>query len=338
MAHSTGAAASRDEEALRKTAVRWYVRLCSGEASAADHLAWQQWHAAHPDHQRAWQRIESIRNTTQGVPAAIARPTLAAANERRRHVLRSLVLLGSLGAFSYGAYRVGGARTGVAPWASLLADFRTATGKQRELDLADGSRMVLNTGTAVDVSFDGAQRLVRLLAGEVLIETAKRRGLSDTGASQDSRPFMVETAHGSIRALGTRFIVRDDDARTRVTVLQDSVEVTPADGAGGPVLLRAGQQLSFSRHAAMSPGPADPAADAWTQGSLVVNDWRLGDVITELARYHTGHLACDAAVSDIRVSGAFPIHDTDKALAVIMRAFPVRVLSLTRYWIKVVPV
>lgn len=326
----------REDEIVRRAAVAWYVRLCSGEASPADHLAWQQWHGAHPDHQRAWQRIESIQRVTQCVPAAIARPTLDATAKGRRQVLRSLGLLVSAGSLAYGTYRISGGAKARMPWDGLLADFRTGTGEQRTVDLADGSRVLLNTRSAIDVAFDASRRLIRLRAGEVLIDTVKHRAPSM--AAGDTRPFLVETAHGTIRALGTRFIVRDDDAQTRVTVLEDSVEVRLADTAGDPFLLRAGEQLGFSRHSATPARAADPAAEAWAHGSLVVDDWRLGDVVTELARYHTGRLVCDPAVADIRVSGAFPIHDTERALTVIMRTFPVRVRSLTRYWVSVVAV
>lgn len=332
-----GANGNGDDEAVRKAAVAWYVRLCSGEAGAADHLAWQRWHNAHPSHQLAWQRIESIRASTQRVPAAIARPTLEAANTGRRHVLRNVVLLACAGSLSYGAYRVGAGRPvpGAAPWAALLADFRTGTGEQRGVELADGSHMTMNTRSAVDVAFDSARRLIQLHAGEILLETARHRG--SASVVSDARPFIVETGHGAIRALGTRFIVRSNADSTRVTVLEDSVEVR-ATSLGDPVLLRAGQQLSITPDGAGPTRAADPAAEDWVHGSLVVNDWRLGDVVTELARYHSGRLACDPAVADIRVSGAFPIHDTDKALAVIMQAFPVRVLSLTRYWLSVVAI
>jgi len=325
--------AAREEEAVRRAAVAWYVRLCSGEASVADHLAWQQWHGEHPDHQRAWQRIESIRMVAQRVPAAVGRPTLDAASKGRRHVLRSLGLLASAGALAYGGYRIGAGRGADMPWTGLLADFRTGTGEQRTVDLADGSRVLLNTRSAIDVAFDESRRLVRLRAGEVLIDTAKHR--APAVAAHDTRPFLVETAHGTICALGTRFIVRDDDVQTRVTVLEDRVEVRMADTAGDPFLLRAGEQLGFSRHTATPIRSADPAAEAWAHGSLVVDDWRLGDVVAELARYHTGRLVCDAEVADIRVSGAFPIHDTERALTAIMHAFPVRVRSLTRYWVNV---
>ena len=57
--------------------------------------------------------------------------------------------------------------------------------------------------------------------------------------------------------------------------------------------------------------------------------------MAELGRYRTGHLACDSAVASLRVSGAFPVADTEQALAVLARSLPVRVRRLTRYWVTV---
>ncbi|MFZ4289745.1 FecR domain-containing protein [Variovorax sp. HJSM1_2] len=331
--------APRDETALRKETVAWYVRLCSGAATAADHLAWQQWHAQHPDHQRAWQRIASISATVQRVPPGIAVPTLRASGQSRqrvdagrRQLLRGLALFAGTGSLAVVSYRMAERH---ALWHSWMAEYSTGVGRQRELALADGSHMMLNTASAADVVFSEQQRLVRLWAGEVLIETARYRQLGSAQSSQ--RPFVVETSHGRVRALGTRFTVHRQAEQTVVNVLDDAVEVRPADPAANTVLLHAGQQISFTRAGTGPLLPADAMAGAWDSGSLVVSDQALGAVVAQLARYRHGHLECDPAVAGIRVSGAFPLNDIDKALAVITKTFPVRVHSLTRFWVHVVP-
>lgn len=324
---------ARSEAEVRKEAVAWYARLCSGCATAADHEEWRRWHRAHPDHQRAWQRFESMQATLQRVPGHVAASTLRAAQADRRRVLRGIAVLAGGGSLAWLSWRAAGPDGGLGAW---LADYRTGTGEQRNVRLADGSQLMLNTRTSVDVSIDASRRLVTLREGEILVQTAKHRDVPGV-ARTDSRPFMVETPHGRILALGTRFTVRSDDARTVVSVLEDAVEVRASQAPGQVVRLEAGRQARFTAGHVDAPQPADPALADWEHGSLVVNDWRLEDVVGELARYRRGRLVCDPAVADIRVSGAFPITDTDKALAVIARAFPVRVSSLTRYWVSLVP-
>jgi transmembrane sensor len=321
---------SRDEHALRQETVAWYVRLCSGAATAADQQAWQHWHQQHPDHQRAWQRIAALRASVQRVPSRIALPTLLAADNhtnRRRHALRSIAALAGSGVLGWAAWRASAHQQ--AQW---LADYRTGVGERRSVELADGSLLTLNTDSAADVRFSPQQRSVYLRAGELLVETAHSR-LRGTPAS-NARPLVVYTAHGSVRALGTRFSVRQHADSTVVAVLADAVEIRPLD-ASTPLLLRAGQQTRFTAQQADTPQPVDDSVAAWDYGSIIASDWPLGDLVAELARYRPGHLACDPAVAHLRVSGAFPTVHTDTALRVLARSLPVRVRQLTRYWVRV---
>lgn len=212
----------------------------------------------------------------------------------------------------------------------MTADYRTPVGERREIVLADGSRLHLNTGTAIDVRFDAGQRLVVLHAGEVHI---------DTGADRDSstyRPFLVQTAQGRIRALGTRFGVRLAQDESRVAVTQGAVEITPASGA--QLVVQAGQQARFSQTGVTGPQPLETGAEDWLQGVLRVRDLRLDDFLAELGRYRQGLLRCDPAVGALRVSGVFQLRDTDAVLDSLPDALPVNVLYRTRYWVTVVPV
>ena len=329
-------AAARDETAVRKQAVAWYARLCSGSASDADRQAWQHWHQQHPDHQRAWQRIEAMRTTLQQAPADIASPVLrarlAAGGQGRRQVLRSVVLLASTGTFGYLSWQAAQQHGLVQP---LLADYSTGVGQQRRVQLPDGSLLILNTGTAVDVHFDAGERRVRLLSGEILVETARHR--QGPSAPADPRPFIVDTRQGTARALGTRFAVRQFDRHAQVAVLDDAVELRAASAPGKAVVLRAGQQASLGAAGIDAIGEADEGAGLWQTGSLLVNNRSLGEVVADLARYRHGRLACDPRVAQLRISGVFPLADTDRALLLLVQSFPLRMRSLTRYWVTLEP-
>ena len=115
--------------------------------------------------------------------------------------------------------------------------------------------------------------------GEILIET----GHSDT------RPFIVETREGSMRALGTRFLVKREDEGTRLSVLQSAVAAQPQSNLQEQIL-REGQQVLMRSDGLGSIVALTPGADAWTRGMLVVDNARLGDLVHELGRYRTGHL------------------------------------------------
>ena len=322
-------ASAADDARVRQQAIAWYARLCSGEATPADRADWQLWHDAHPAHQRAWRHFDALQAMLQRVPGPLAASTLQARPPSRRRVLRGVAALLGSGAVAGLCWQVAGRQEGMRSW---LADYRTGTGEQRSLTLADGSALTLNTRTSVDVSMDAASRLIVLHAGEILVQTARA-----AGGAKDGRPFMVHTPQGRILALGTRFTVRSEGDTSEVSVLQDAVDIEALQDPGRSLRLQAGQQAAFGRSGMQASRPADPAFTSWVGGSLVVDGWLLQDVVRELARYRPGHLACDPAVAGIRVSGVFPLADTDKALAVIARAFPVRLASVSRYWVTLVP-
>ena len=308
---------------LRREAITWYVRLGSGEATDADRMAWRAWYAADEAHRQAWRPFETLGSTLSRLPVEVAGNALEIARRRRR-VLRDLGLLAISGGAGWVAWSAGGTG-GMTHW---LADQRTAPGEQRSMHLADGSRLLLNTRTAVDIRFDAAHRLIHLLGGELLAITAP--GI-------DARPFIIETPHGRVQALGTRFTVRTDADATVVAVLEHAVQIRPDRASDRPLTLEAGQQTRFTQEAVDPPAALDPWLTDWTGGSLVVHDRPLGEVLLELARYRRGHLGWDPAVAGLRVSGALPLADTDKALAVIARSLPVRISTRTRYWVKVLP-
>lgn len=315
-------------------AAAWYARLCSGSATDAERRRWERWRSSEPAHGAAWDRIEAMQRRIAAVPASLAAPTLGAAvqaeTDARRAVLRNVVAVFGTGALAWWGWRQPVQQ-------ELMADLRTGIGEQRNVKLADGSQLALNTRTALDVAFGAAQRLLVLRTGEILVQTAAD---SQADSSGSARPFMVDTSHGRIRALGTRFLVRTDARATRVTVLNKAVEVRAAMASqtDSPVLLQVGQQLRFGADGIEGDVlPADPIADAWHRGSIIANDMPLAQLLTELARYRSGMLGCDPAIAGLLVSGAFPVPDTDRALTVLATGLPVRIETRTRYWVRVVP-
>ncbi|MEC5397566.1 FecR domain-containing protein [Uliginosibacterium sp. H1] len=323
-------------EAVADAAAEWLTALMADDASAADHERFEQWRSAHPDHQRAWRHIEAVRGRLKVMQPAAAYQALSpfarqggadatGANLSRRSTLRALFWIGAGSAAGLMASRT-------QTWQVVTADHRTATGERRHLTLDDGTEITLNTASAIEVHFDAEQRQLRLVAGEIMVVTAHAAGRP--GASADPRPFIVETAQGRVRALGTRFTVRQQGEQTRVTVLQSAVEIAPRTG-GQTRVLPAGEQATFSRHGIHAPTPVAEQADAWVRGQIVADEMRLDEFIAELGRYRPGLLRCSPEVAQLRVSGVFPLADTDRILATLTAALPVQVMQRTRYWVTV---
>lgn len=304
--------------AILDEAAAWLVQLHAGEPSEADRQACAQWRQRSREHALAWARAERLLGRLGNLPPELAMPTLG--RDRglgRRQALKQLgVLLGAV-PLAWAAWRE-------APWQDWLADQHTAIGEVREAALPDGSQLTLNTDSAVDLHFHGERRLVRLLRGELLLRIAAGH-----------RPLLVDTTMGTLASSTGRFSLRERGDDAQLVVLEGTVRVSPRDGA--PVWLTAGQQGRFDRNRVGSLTSADAAAVAWTRGMLMADRMALGELAAELARYRRGVLRCDPAVAGLAISGAYPLHDRERSLAMLAATYPVRVRRLTDYWISLEP-
>lgn len=308
-----------------KMAAQWFATLCAGEVTPQQSQKWQLWYQQHEDHRWAWQRVESLQGQLQSMPGSFSYQTLNQARAQvevtRRRVLKSLLLLLGVG----GSWQLWQSPTGQ----GLRADTRTATGEIKTLRLSDGSQLALNTASAADIRFNAHQRLIRLLQGEIAITTA-------ADAPSLARPFLVETRQGMLRALGTEFVVRETADATLLSVMRHAVEVRLHGRPESTLQVNAGQQLRFSDQHFGPLLPLASGSGSWTKELLSVSDWRLGELIEEIARYRHGHLGCDPAVADLRISGTFPLQDTDRLLTIVTQTLPVKIQSMTRYWVRLV--
>ncbi|MCK9814738.1 FecR domain-containing protein [Pseudomonas sp. MAFF 302046] len=304
-------------------AAHWYSCLNDEAATEADRLAWQTWLQAAPLNAWAWEQAERLQQRMLRVPGPLAERTLdLAGRERqtsRRGVLKGLALVIGGSTLGWGGYR----QASQGPW---LADYRSQVGERLPVTLEDGSQLLLNSDSAVDIVFDGQQRLVLLKQGEIMVTTA---------ADPHQRPFSVQTRQGRVLALGTRFTVREQDTTTTVAVFEHKVQITTHEGQ--TQLLTSGQRCQFDRQAVHAPTTLDFAEGAWSRGLLVANDQRLEAFVAELGRYRRGWLRCDPAVADLRISGTFDLRDTDQILRALSGSLPVRVVQRTRYWVNLVP-
>lgn len=319
------AAASIDRSIL-EAAANWYVHLKSEPSCSVEHAALERWIATSDAHRRAWDLVQQLDRHLASMPAGLAIPALKGAQQRRRSTLKVLTLLLTAGTASWTAYET-------TPWRTWSADYRTEPGKRRTLTLADGGVLELNTDTAVDIRYDSTRRLIRLHHGEIMIRTAADN-LSAPG--MPSRSFIVETAQGSIRALGTRFSVRRDEESTQVAVFEHAVEIRPFESSQ-PIRIEAGQQTTFTGTTVAAPAALARNQAAWTNGMLVAVDQRMDVFLKELARYRRGRIHCDPAVAAMQVTGAYRTDDIDAVLESLAASHPIRVRYFTRYWVQVEP-
>lgn len=306
-------------EQIIQQAANWLTRLHDETVSDAEREDFHRWCEADPRHAVAIERMRVLWGSFDPLAAQPARMALTRAFVPQR--ARGAQVLGLLGVLLCGWL-------GMEHLPVWMADQRTGVGERRQIALEDGSQLQLNSNSAVDVKFDGHQRVIELLQGELWVDVAK----------DAQRPFVVRTDQGTATALGTRYLVkRAADGTTLVTVIESSVAVKGEAGEG--VKVAAGQRATLDHGRAMpaqAVGNADP--DAWTRGLLKVNDQPLSDVLQTLASYRHGLVRFDApALRDLRVSGVFKLDDTTAALAALADNLPIQVEYFTDWVVVVKP-
>jgi len=306
-------------------AAKWMARLWSDEASAQDFADCAQWRAAHPDHEQAWLQLEVFQHKLNGVPRELARQVLhepaVPAKITRRNVLRMV----GLGIVASGAFEL---LHETDTWQHATASQSTAMGEIRQIVLPDGTQVSLGSNTALDVSFNTKVRLLELRAGEIFVTTAHE------GAAIH-RPFIVRTRHGTMEALGTRFEVRLEAEASQVNVYEGMVEARPTHAPHAAVRLATGEGCSLNANACGHKTLAKEGGESWTHGVLLAENMRVADFVAALGRYRPGLLYCTPDVAELRVSGVFPLRDTDRALHNLSLVLPVSVIYRTRYWVRV---
>ena len=313
---------------IDEQAAEWMLRLHEEGFSDAVRLEFECWKQQSPQHAAAAQRMQDAISRLQSLREQSA-PAKAALNAAftgrkstapRKQILRVVLIAACL------ALPVTLTLKSQYPerW---LADISTGPNDWKTLHLADDSTLTLSGASAVNVHFNSTERRIELLQGEILVEVAHDR----------SRPFIVQTAQGTMRALGTRFVVNHLADTTVLSMLQSRVAAQSANEQQ-TLEVGAGSKALISRDAVKLSGTVDPASinEAWRRHQLVVENQPLDQVLDEIARHRRGHLQFDRnALANLRVTAVLPLDDTDRALQLIADTLPLSIKTYTPWLIVI---
>ena len=317
-------------DAIREEAAAWFARRRDGACS--EEAAFETWrgrsdaHArAYAETERAWKQWKPLQNSARMREMTAAAMKTTALRQRHAIGRRWLPLLAaaSLAAVAvFGGIRLLPLMTHTAPVA-----YSTGLGEQRTEQLPDGTRIVLNTQTALEVRYGRQQREVTLLHGEAMFDVVHDAG----------HPFVVVTAEGSVTDLGTKFQVRHEDGVDTVTLLQGRVEIVAQDEQE---YLVPGEQ---ARYGASVPdirvSRVDPATvTGWMHGRLDFSGLPLAQAVAEANRYSAVKLRLgDPRLADLPVGGSFRTGDNASIAAALSTVFPVRVARSDAHEIVLMP-
>ncbi len=192
--------------------------------------------------------------------------------------------------------------------------YETAHGEHRDVTLADGTALSLNTGTRIAVSLSAHHRNLTLDHGEVALNVVH----------DAARPFQITAGSDTITDIGTQFNVRRDNGAVTVGVSEGSVGVTHA---GGNVILTAGQG---SQHHEAAPGITRTVVDAselyaWKSGHAVYHDRPLTEVAADLNRYFDRPIRVEGAAANLRLTAALTLDSEQAVTQRLSDYLPVRV-------------
>jgi len=269
-------------------AVAWFVRMRADEVAPADRAAFERWCAVDPAHRRAYDEVARL---WQSPAWETARPRQRDAAGGPKLAGRALAACLVLGISMLVAQRYA--------WFSAPPDFVTAPGAQSTVQLSDGSRLLLDSDSAVRVHFAAKRREVQVLRGRVYADVRH-----DTG-----RPFVLYDARARARALGTRYAF-EHGTDTRVHVRRGSVAVT--NGGISRVTLRAGEVVTVDANGDFGQvvALANEFEFAWVDGRFAFDDAPLGTVVQALERYLPGRVfVVGQALSTVHLSGNYRLDD-----------------------------
>lgn len=305
-----------DTAAIDAEAAAWVARFDAGEVSAKDQAAFQEWlnrsalhRGAIAEYGNLWSEFDTLKQLTGGGDAGQAlvaqdapllvraRPWLAAC--------AAVVIVGVGGMVFFRpqpqAPLVQRAKVETPSPTGLF--YESAVGAQKRITLADGTSVILNTNSRLDVNFSAGRRDVRLVRGEAYFDVVH----------DNTRPFTVYARNYVVRDIGTAFNVHLAKAGlVEVGVTKGSVEVKPANAAlavKGLGILEAGQNIVLGEKVerAETVSSTDMGRKlAWRQGDLIYTGQPLKEVLADVSRYSDIKIElADPALEDLPVGGAF---------------------------------
>lgn len=335
-----------DREAIDFEAATWVARRSGESLGAEDEAAFRAWLRASDLHRDAYARLARFWDDAAVLKDLddIADSVEAADVPARSRVWQGagalaaaaglMLVLGALLLFpGFGSDRadIAGAESRDQS-GDHAQDYVTGVGEQRTVVLADGSRVRLNTSTAISVALGRDLRSIRLLEGEAFFEVEH----------DADRPFLVQSRAGSVRALGTSFSTRLRGRQTlEVTVAEGLVEVTPPTASERPaptgpapdrtraIEVAAGSTAVYSDVAQEVKSVTESELGrrlSWRSGIVVFAGEPLSGVVEDVSRYTDIEIRiADASIESLPIGGYFRVGELDALFESLELVFGIEV-------------
>lgn len=287
-------------------AAQWLAAL---DAGTADPNAFETWRAADPRRAAAfaqvasvWTRLGEARHIATEAPPTLAPPQPPPGRWRRfAHAAAVLMAIGLSGI------------TTSQLWARASAE--TSIGERRVVQIGGGTRVELNTDTAVEWRGGRDKAEVWIERGQIALDVPAASGTVIVRAGDVEA--MLAPGRYDIRIIGTQMAVLVLEGRSRAV--------------GTAKVAAAGSKLVLAEGGAQVAAPAAAESDralAWRRGEVVFVGETLARAAEEYNRYLVRKLVVgDPAIAGLELGGRFTSHDPADFLGALRASFGVEAVA-----------
>jgi transmembrane sensor len=312
---------SHEGEASRREAIAWLTHLSSGEATDADAEALKRWCDESPAHAAAFAEANLLWSVLGPAAQSVAARAAARKLPQRPSIATRRTFFGAAGAAAAASIGYLIVRPPFELWPSiseLAAQYRTGTGERRQLAMADGAAVDMNTRTSLNLeAASGGASRIELIAGEAVVTT---------GANA-AKPVVVAAAAGRTSASSAKFDIRCDGGAVCVTCLEGTVDVAHR---GSTAVVRREQQVVYDDGGIGQVVSVDSTVvTSWQINVLIFRQEPLSLAIEEINRYRPGRIVLvDATLGRKLIDASFRLDRIEDILPQIVHVFGARARTL----------
>ncbi len=283
-------------ETVEEQAAAWFRRRNFWAWTETDQADLDAWLAQSPANKIAYWRLVGAWGQTDRL-SALRHPSRVSLRSHRRLRPLAMSAVAALCAMAFvAAY----------DWPYFTKPkeqtFGTPLGGRKTIELSDGTQIELNTNTMLRTRLGGRERSVELVKGEAFFKVRH----------DAARPFVVLVYGHRVVDLGTKFLVRKDDRRVEVALIEGRARFESADATvqehsavltpGDVVVANAGSMTVAKR----APTVLSNAL-AWRQGVLIFHYTPLSEAVAELNRYNRERVViADRSIEARTIYGTVP--------------------------------
>ncbi len=179
---------------------------------------------------------------------------------------------------------------------------RTEAGEQKTIRFSNGSKIVLNSNATVTYSLGllHSQPIEVTLEGEAFFD-------AESNAGKNQAIFAIQTPDGTIRDIGTEFLVSVGDEYSRVVLQQGTAEISTGEPGNKDqrIAVQKGEMLEFNRSAVLKKQAVNATFyTSWATGSMQFDKTTIQEFAGFVEqRFDVKVQVTDSNLADIRIDG-----------------------------------